>query len=483
MARMLFGDQLGPHFTDDAEDVVLVEAADELTRRPIHRQRAHLFLSAIRHRAAELDVPVHRAESFREALQDKGPLEAVGPTSWAARELADELGWSVLPSRGFVTSEQDFAGWVDGRRRLVMQDFYREVRAREGILMKGPDDPAGGRWNFDHDNREPAPKGHSTLGLPAPWQPQEDEIDEQVRADLDTMAADGVEFLGRDGPRAFAATRTEALEALQDFVAHRLPAFGPHEDAVLTEDPTMAHSLLSVPMNLGLLHPREVVEAVVTAHERDEAPIASVEGMVRQVIGWREWVWHLYWHLGPDYTTSNNHLDAHEPLPAAYWALDGEDVEAACLSHALGRLGEGGWLHHIQRLMVLGNFSLQRGHDPVELTRWFTDAFVDGTEWVMPANVVGMSQHADGGIVATKPYAAGGAYLNRMTDHCGSCAFNPRVRLGEDACPFTAGYWAFLDRVESRIRANHRMKQPLAGLARLADREDVVEQERNREHW
>ena len=480
---MLFGDQLGPHFTDDADDVVLVEAADELRRRPIHRQRAHLFLSAIRHRAAELGVEVIRAPSFREAVADLGELEAVGPTSWFARDLADELGWSVLPSRGFVTSEEQFGSWVEGRSRLVMEDFYRDVRVREDVLMAGPEDPEGGRWNFDHDNREPAPKDRSTLGLPPPWTPTEDAVDEQVRADLDAMAEDGVEFLGRDGPRTFAATRAEALEALDDFVAHRLAVFGPHEDAVLTDDPVMAHSRLSVPMNLGLLHPGEVVEAVVDAYRAGDAPIASVEGMVRQVLGWREWVWHLYWHLGPDYTSSNNHLGATEPLHEGYWALDGEDVEAACLSHALQSIGSTGWLHHIQRLMVVGNFSLQRGHDPQELTRWFTDAFVDGTEWVMPANVVGMSQHADGGVVATKPYAAGGAYLSRMTDHCGGCVFDPKKRLGEDACPFTAGYWAFLHRVADRIEGNHRMGRPLASMRRLKDLEDVVLQERERSRF
>lgn len=477
---MLFGDQLGPHFTDDAEEVVLVEALDELAERPIHRQRAHLFLSAIRHRADELGVSVLRAPSFREALEGQGPLEMVGPTSWFARELADELEAEVLPSRGFITSEQEFGDWVGGRSRLVMEDFYRDVRSREGVLVRGPDDPEGGRWNFDHDNREPAPKDRATLGLPTAWSPSEDEIDRRVREDLDALAAEGVQFLGEDGPRQFAATRDEALEALADFVEHRLPEFGPHEDAVLTQDPVMAHSRLSVPMNLGLLHPQEVVDAVVSAYEAGEAPIASVEGMVRQVMGWREWVWHLYWHLGPDYTTSNNRLGAHEPLPEPYWALDGAEVEAACLSHALSGVGERGWLHHIQRLMVVGNFSLQRGHDPVALTRWFTDAFVDGTEWVMPANVVGMSQHADGGIVATKPYAAGGAYLSRMTDHCGDCVFNPKVRLGDDACPFTAGYWAFLDRVSEHVEGNHRMGRPLASMRRLKDLEDVVLQERER---
>ncbi|BAU31842.1 deoxyribodipyrimidine photolyase-related protein [Microcella alkaliphila] len=245
----------------------------------------------------------------------------------------------------------------------------------------------------------------------------------------------------------------------------------------------MAHTRLSVPINLGLLHSLEVVERVVAEYEAGRAPLNSVEGLVRQLIGWRDWVWHLYWHLGPDYTDSNNFLDARTPVPEDWWRPDSSAVAAACLSDALDQVAQTGWTHHILRLMVLGNHALQRGYDPAELTAWFRDAFVDGTAWVMPANVVGMSQFADGGVVATKPYASGGAYIQKMSDYCGSCRFDPKKRLGDDACPFTAGYWAFLDRVEPRIRGNHRMAQPLAGLRRLADREQVVAQERARDAY
>ena len=192
-------------------------------------------------------------------------------------------------------------------------------------------------------------------------------------------------------------------------------------------------------------------------------------------------MWHLYWRLGPEYVAESNFLGAETPLPEQWWALDGSSVDAACVADALDTVGERGWAHHIERLMVLGNWALQRGFRPDELNDWFVNAFVDGTPWVMPANVVGMSQHADGGLVATKPYAAGGAYLSKMSDHCGSCRFNPKVRVGPDACPMTAGYWAFLDRVEPRIRGNHRMAQTLGGLRQLADRAEVVAQERRRD--
>lgn len=491
--RWLTAEQLGPHF-DDGGPVVLIESHEVFRRRPTHRQKAHLYVSALRHRARQLGDRVELVESssYADALGARGltgdRLEVVGATSWAVRALVERLGATVLPDRGFVTSRDDFAAWAEGRKpsQLVMDRFYRFVREESGILMEGSA-PAGGQFSFDADNRERPPKGTATLGLPAPWAPEEDDIDAEVRATLDALEADGVRFLGSDGPRQFAATREEALAALDDFIEVRLGDFGPFEDAMLAGDSVMAHSRLSVPLNLGLLHPLEVVERVVAEYAAGRAPLNSVEGLVRQLIGWREWVWHLYWHLGPDYTTSNNALDAHTPLPASWWALDSaviaDEVEAACLSSVLTDVAQRGWAHHIPRLMVLGNHALQRGYDPVELTRWFQGAFVDGTPWVMPANVVGMSQWADGGVVATKPYASGGAYIQRMSDYCGSCRFDPKKRVGEDACPFTAGYWAFLDRVEPSIRGNHRMAQPLAGLRRLADRDQLVAQERARTRY
>ena len=464
----------------------MVEAVGVLGQRTYHRAKAHLILSALRHRARELGDRVEylHAEHYRDVLAGRD-LEVVDPTSWGSRALVRELGARVLPSRGFVTSEADFALWAADRppSRLIMDQFYRQVRTETGLLMRGPD-PEGGKFNFDHDNRQPPPKGAVNLGLPDPFCPVEDDIDAQVRIDLDRWQAEGrVHLIGEDGPRRFAATRAEALAALADFVETRLSDFGPFEDASLLGDESMAHSRLSVPLNLGLLHPREVIDAVVAAYETGGAPLQSVEAVVRQIMGWRDWVWHLYWHLGEDYVRRSNHLEAQVPLPREFWELDGSAVRAKCLSHVLGEVRRTGYAHHIQRLMVLGNWALQRGYQPAELTEWFTNSFVDGTPWVMPANVVGMSQHADGGIVATKPYASGGAYISKMSDFCGACTFNPKKRLGEDACPFTAGYWAFLDRVEPRIRGNHRMAQPLAGLRRLVDREAVVDQERARTRW
>jgi deoxyribodipyrimidine photolyase-related protein len=487
--RWLFAGQLGPTF-DDGGRILLIEARSVFGRRPMHRAKAHVILSALRHRASELGErgTFLQVETYGEGLdrldrRERGQLEVVDPTSWAARRFVRRRGIHVLPSRGFVTSEADFTEWAASRggKRLLMEDFYRDVRARTGILMEGGE-PAGGRWNYDHDNRQSPPKGAAGLGLPDPWWPVEDDIDEQVRQDLDRWQADGqVQLVGDDGPRRFAVTAAEAERALDDFIETRLNDFGPFEDAMLTGDWTMAHSLLSVPLNLGLLDPRAVIERVAAEYTAGRAPIASVEGFVRQIAGWRDYVWHLYWHLGEGYRTSSNYLGAHTPLPAVFRELDAASIQSNCLRETIDGMRRHGWAHHIQRLMVLGNWALQHGYDPIELNDWFIDMFVDGTPWVMPANIIGMSQHADGGIVATKPYVSGGAYIDRMSDYCGSCVFSPSVRLGPTACPFTAGYWAFLDRSAPQLAENHRMAQPLAGLRRLSDRDAVIEQERLRE--
>ena len=489
--RWILADQLGPHF-DDGQPLVMAEVLAPFRRRRYHRQKAHLILSALRHRARELGDRVDYITSgtYREVLEGRD-LEVINPTSYGLRGLVSSLARhaqvTVLPARGFVTSEEDFHAWAQSQKsgRLLMDNFYRHRRTQLNILMRpdAPGEPEGGRFNFDHDNRQPPPVGQATLGVSEPWFPTEDDIDAEVREYLDFLEqSEDIRFRGVDGPRLFPATRVEALQALDHFIEHRLPTFGPHEDAALTEDWAMSHSLLSPAMNLGLLDPREVIDRAVASYGAGASDLASVEGFVRQIMGWRDWVWHMYWHLGPDFTSSNV-LNHHAPLPPAFVDLDGAAVSSRCVSHVLSEVNQRGWTHHINRLMVLGSVALQRGMNPAELNDWFVDAFVDGTPWVMPANVVGMSQWADGGVVATKPYTSGGSYLKKMTNYCTGCVFKPTERQGPTACPMTAGYWTFLHDHQDLLGTNHRMAKPLGGMRRLSDLDVVVAHEHQRTEW
>ncbi len=489
----LFGDQLGPAFLRPGDGgpahdapVVMIESRAVFRRRRFHRAKAHLILSAMRHRAAELGdrVTYVRADTYREGLRravGRGRVTVHHPTSRAALRLVRSLdNVTVLPPRGFLVGPDAFAEWAGGQRTLRMEAFYRHVRRDHDLLMDGGE-PAGGTWNLDHENRRPPPRGASSLDAPAPYRPREDSVDDEVRRDLDRWERDGdVSFVGRDGPRAFPADRREALAALRRFLHHRLAGFGAHEDAMLAGDGTMSHSLLSSSLNLGLLDPAECVEGAEAVWRAGEAPLNSVEGFVRQVAGWREYVWHLYWHFGEEYRTSNvlGHTGA---LPRWWEDLDADAVSARCLATVLRQVRDTGWTHHIPRLMVLGGHALQRGWDPAAVTDWFHRCFVDGYDWVMLPNVVGMSQYADAGRMTTKPYTSGGAYIDRMSDLCGPCRYRPDRRVGEDACPFTAGYWAFLHRHRDRLDRNARMTRAVRGLDRLRDLPALLEQERERE--
>ncbi|MBW0090878.1 cryptochrome/photolyase family protein [Pseudonocardia sp. KRD-184] len=486
----LFADQLGPHVHDtDAHrdrEVVLVESARVLRSRPFHRQKLHIVLSGMRHLADELGdrATYLRTDTYREALEQVGrPVVVHEPTSFAAADLverlhAEGLVEEVLPTPTFALPRADFDEWAGDRDTFRMEDFYRSQRRRFDVLMEAGE-PVGGTWNYDKENREPPPKGVARLDVAGPWQPPEDAIDDGVRRDLEAL---DLPTVGADGPRWFAVTAAEARRALAHFVQERLPHFGPPEDAMLTEDWAMAHSLLSVPLNLGLLHPLDVAREAESAYRSGDVPLPSAEGFVRQVLGWREYMWQLYWRFGRDYMRDNA-LRAHTPLPEWWTSLDADAVTAKCLSTALAGVRDRGWAHHIQRLMILGNHALQRGYDPRALSDWFRESFVDGFEWVMPPNVIGMSQHADGGRLATKPYSSGGAYVNRMSDHCRDCAYDPKKRLGDDACPYTAGYWAWTHRHRDLLAANNRTSRAVASMNRLGDLDAVLEQESAREEF
>ncbi len=465
--QVLLADQLGPHFQLEAE-VLLPEVLSQFSKRVYHRKKAHIILSALRHRALDQGVSRVELQSYRDLPE--GNHSIVYPTSREFLSLAKAKNFQLHQSRGFASSFADWDSYVQskGSSRLVLEDFYRHQRRRIGLLMDGKD-PIGNQWNFDADNRLPLPK--EGLATPGPFIPLESDIDAWVREDLDKLQRDGkAHFSGTDGERVFAVTRSEALAALKVFIDTRLDLFGPYEDAIDEANWTMSHSMLSVPMNLGLLDPIEVVSAAEEAYKSGKARLSSVEGFIRQIIGWRDYVWHLYWQFGPEYTEKNE-LKAKRALPVAWSELDGTKTSARCLSQTLDVVREQAWHHHIPRLMILGNIAMQQGYNPKAVNDWFIDNFADGYKWVMPANTIGMSLHADGGLMSTKPYAGGGSYISKMSNHCKACPFDPKARTGDTACPVTNGYWQFLDRNQERFSKNHRMFQAMSGLKRLADRE------------
>jgi deoxyribodipyrimidine photolyase-related protein len=330
-----------------------------------------------------------------------------------------------------------------------------------GVLMDG-DEPAGGRWNFDADNREPPPKDGRNR-WPTPLVTPLDEVDAAVLADL----PDTVWGAPPDG--TWATSRAGALQRLHHFVEQVLPHFGPHEDAMLTSSWHLAHSMLAQYLNIGLLHPSEVVEAAEHAYREGRVPVASAEGFVRQVIGWREYAWGLYWLRGAEYL-QRNELDARRPLPPAF---TGAPTKMRCLDTTLQTLHDHAWVHHIQRLMILGNLALLAGVQPHAMVRWMWAGFVDGAEWVMAPNVIGMALYADGGAMSTKPYAAGGAYINNMSDYCKGCRYDRAKRTGPDACPYTTLYWDFLARHSARLSKNPRVVQQVRAAERLSDLAEV----------
>jgi len=449
--------------------VLLVESRAKLDGAR-HRQRTHLVVAAMRRFAGELtdagfEVDLRTAPTLADGLaahraaHRSAEVIATEPNSRAARALLQREGVEAVASNQFLCHPDEFATWADGRagRRLRMEDFYRWQRTRLGYLMDGPD-PVGGRWNFDDQNREPPPK------VANPWpDPVRSKLDD---VDRDVLAAIGPGGFGADPVGWWPTSRRQALARLRHAIEVVLPMFGPHEDVIVERSWHVAHSLLSPALNIGLLLPGEVADAAEQAYREGRVPVASAEGFVRQVIGWREYVWGTYWHFGPGYR-DRNALRARAPLPPA---LRGEsETRMRCVGHAVDGLHERGWVHHIQRLMVFANLCTLAGVEPRQVVAWMTDSFVDGDEWVMLPNLIGMGLHADGGQLATKPYVSGGRYLARMTDHCKACPFDPTKRVGEDACPYTTLYWDFLDRHRDRFATNARMAQAVRGLDRLSD--------------
>jgi deoxyribodipyrimidine photolyase-related protein len=343
-----------------------------------------------------------------------------------------------------------------------MEDFYRWQRKRLHVLMDG-DEPAGGRWNFDEENRQPPPKtGHDRW--PEPQRYELDEVDQGVLESVQKHC------FGKLPEGQWATTREDALARLQNFVDHVLPMFGEHEDAMLKSNWHLAHSLLSPYLNVGLLLPGEVVSAAETAFQEGKVPMNSAEGFIRQIIGWREYIWNCYWQWMPEYAQMNA-LGASKDLPPMF--TDPSKTSMACMKSVLTGVNERSYSHHIERLMVLGNFALIAGINPQQFTRWMWNSYIDAAEWVMVPNVIGMSQYADGGMLATKPYASGGAYIDRMSDHCKGCVYDRKKRTGDDACPFTVLYWDFFLRHQDRFVKNPRVARQVRAAQQLQDSEEL----------
>ena len=469
----VFGDQLNESIgplraaVPGRDTVLVVESRSHLERRPWHRQRAHLVLASMRRFVVELrargfTVDHRTAPTYAAALahhrREFGPerIVAMNPSGFAGRDLLDRLGVELVADERFLTDPDEFRALFAGKARYTMENFYRWQRRRLGYLMDG-DEPATGRWNYDEENRRPLPRGG--VDFPAPVVDPLDALDAAVVADLPGN------LVGAAPVGLWPTSRTAALARLRHAIEDVLPRFGPYEDAMTTTSWHLAHTLLSPALNLGLLHPSEVADAIEEAWRAGAVDIASAEGLLRQVIGWREFVWCVYWHEGPAYLDLDE-LDAARPLPPAF---TGAPTAMRCLSHVLGDVDAYGWTHHIPRLMVLGNLALLAGVQPRALMDWMWERFVDGAEWVMAPNVIGMALYADGGVMATKPYAAGGAYIDSMSDFCGKCTFDRKRRTGDNACPFTTLYWDFLDRHGERFARNPRMARQVASARKLAD--------------
>jgi len=446
--------------------VVLVESARMTSGRDWHKERLFFLISSARHFAEELratgiKVEYIKAETTVQGL-DKAksiygdiPVYSAEPSSFGSFGQLTEYGVQFVKNDLFLTKREDFFAWAKSQKTYVMENFYRAQRVRLDILVESGK-PEGGAWNFDADNRLPPPKNYE---WPEYLYHDRDEIDLAVAKELDY-----------ESTRTWATTRKGALAQLDYFIEHHLDGFGPYEDAVVRDNWALHHSLLSPYLNNGLLDPAEAIAAVVKSYKQCKARIQSVEAFVRQVIGWREYVNGMYWFLGEDYKYKNG-LNAKLPLLPVF--RNSKATEMNCVSSVVKDIEDRSWVHHIPRLMILSNLALITGTNPQEFLDWMRESFIDASDWVMVPNVIGMGVHADGGIMMTKPYAAGGAYISRMTQYCKGCKYDPKLRVGEDACPFTTLYWDFLDRHKEEFVKNHRMSQQVHGLKKLSDLDEL----------
>lgn len=478
--RLVLGDQLTREVSalrgyGDGDVVLMAEVAGETTYVKHHKQKIVFVLSAMRHFAEELradgvSVDYIKLDSagntgsiggeLQRAVERHKPDRVITTSPGEWRLLSDlkalDLGVPIKLREDdrFFASERRFAAWAAGRKSLRMEFFYREMRRETDLLMEG-DEPAGGQWNYDNLNRKRLPK---SLQLPQRFGVAPDAITLDV---LRLVRQNFADHFGDLEPFDWAVTRADALRCLDDFLTQALPDFGNYQDAMASGEPFVFHSLLSPYLNAGLLTPREVCVAAEREYLARRAPLNAVEGFIRQILGWREYIRGVYWLKMPEYAETNA-LNATRPLPWFYWS---GETDMHCMSEAIGQTKRTAYSHHIQRLMVTGNFALLAGIAPKQIAEWYLVVYADAYEWVELPNVQGMSQFADGGLLASKPYASSGAYIDRMSDFCKSCIYDVKAKSGPTACPFNFLYWAFLIRNAKLLRANPRLAMPYRTLA------------------
>ncbi len=470
MKRILYipFDHLHPDFgvlkaADAASDlIVMVESQRMVSGSNWHKVRLYFLISAAMHFAQEMrdrgftvlyiQAPT-TIDGLKEAQQSFPglPIWSAEPSSHRQFQALKEFGVQYVENDFFLTSRTLFAMWADKQKSYLMENFYRAQRIRLGILVNDGE-PEGGRWNFDKENRLPPPKNYT---YPEYLVHESDEIDREVASRL-----------GIDPASAWATTRAGARSQLDYFLEHHFPFFGPYEDAMTTENWALHHSLLSPYLNVGLLHPSEVITAALKRYAKGDIPIAGAEGFIRQIIGWREYINGIYWYFDGGFKDRNELGAVRKLLPLLN---DSRKTSMKCLQHIVGEIEERAWTHHIPRLMVLSNIALLTGVNPQEFLIWMRENFIDASDWVMVPNVIGMGMHADGGAMMTKPYVSGGSYISKMSNYCKGCAYDPKERSGDDACPFTTLYWNFLIENRATFSKNHRMAQQLAGIDRLKD--------------
>ncbi len=484
---LILGDQLSIDISSlkaaekSRDIIVMAEVGEEASYVKHHKKKIIFLFSAMRHFAHELRQKGWRIEytpwptkgapapSFRAVIADEitkhkaQKIMVTEPGEW--RLLEEMKTWpsatgvpiDILDDDRFLCTHQEFSSWAQGRKTLRMEYFYREMRKKTGLLMDHGA-PIGGQWNFDQENRKPPQQG---LSPPAPQQFKPDEITQEVISLVENQFHD---HFGAATPFWFAVTNADAQRAADDFFKNALPLFGDYQDAMIKGEPFLFHSVLSHYVNAGLLNPLTLCRQAEQAYDDGRAPLNAVEGFIRQIIGWREYVRGLYWRQGPSYT-KENFFSANRALPEFYWTAK---TDMACLRSTIKQTKDEAYAHHIQRLMITGNFALLAGLDPFAVHEWYLAVYADAYEWVEAPNVIGMALFADGGRLASKPYAASGAYINRMSTYCAECAYNVRKKTEEGSCPFNALYWDFLVRNEKYLNTNPRLGRIFSNWDRLS---------------